>query len=53
MLWYGPDALSNAGVHDGFDVVNYVESPHLLMDVDPRVVDGVLHELQSLVAPKG
>ena len=53
MLWYGPDALSNAGVHDGFDVVNYVESPHLLMDVDPRVVDGVLRELQSLVAPKG
>jgi hypothetical protein len=53
MLWYGPDALSNAGVHDGFDVVNYVESPHLLMDVDPRVVNGVLHELQGLVAPKG
>jgi hypothetical protein len=53
MLWYGPDMLSNAGVHDGFDVVNYVDSSHLLMDVDPRVVNGVLHELQSLVEPKG
>ncbi|MBO0752709.1 MAG: hypothetical protein J2P53_11385 [Bradyrhizobiaceae bacterium] len=52
MLWYGPDVLSNAGVHDGFDVVNYVESTHLLMDVDPRVVHGVLAELKSLVAPK-
>jgi hypothetical protein len=53
MLWYGPDALSNAGLHDGFDVVNYIESPHLLMDVDPRVVSGVLHELKGLVEPNG
>jgi hypothetical protein len=52
-LWYGPDMLSNAGVHDGFDVVHYVETSHLLMDVDPRVVRGVLAELKGLVTPKG
>jgi hypothetical protein len=52
VLWYGPDMLSNAGVHDGFDVTNYIESIHLLMDVDPRVVKGVLDELKSLVAPE-
>ena len=42
VLWYGPDFLSNAGLNDGFDKVNYVADPHLLMNVDPRVVDGVL-----------
>jgi len=52
VLWYGPGMLSNAGVHDGFDVTNYIESLHLLMDVDPRVVRGVLDELKSLVAPQ-
>jgi hypothetical protein len=52
VLWYGPDVLSNAGVHDGFDVTNYIESLHPLMDVDPRVVRGVLDELKSLVAPE-
>src|SRR5215831_12950303 len=52
VLWYGPGMLSNAGVHDGFDVTNYIESLHLLMDVDPRVVTGVLDELKSLVAPQ-
>jgi len=52
VLWYGPDMLSNAGVHDGFDKTNYVETAHLLMDVDPRVVRGVLDELRSLVAPE-
>jgi hypothetical protein len=51
VLWYGPDLLSNAGVSDGFDETNYIESMHLLMDVDPRVVKGVLAELRSLVAP--
>ena len=52
VLWYGPDMLSNAGVHDGFDETNYIESLHLLMDLDPRVVRGVLDELRSLVAPE-
>ncbi len=52
VLWYGPDLLSNAGVHDGFDATNYIESLHLLMDVDPRVVSGVLDELKRLVAPE-
>jgi hypothetical protein len=52
VLWYGPDMLSNAGVHDGFDETNYVENMHLLMDIDPRVVRGVLDELKSLVAPE-
>ena len=51
VLWYGPDLLSNAGLKDGFDQTNYIESLHLLMDVDPRVVTGVLAELKSLVAP--
>ncbi|HLK79991.1 MAG TPA: hypothetical protein VKT99_00635 [Xanthobacteraceae bacterium] len=51
VLWYGSDLLSNAGVNDGFDQTNYIESMHLLMDVDPRVVNGVLAELRSLVAP--
>lgn len=52
VLWYGSDMLSNAGVHDGFDETNYIESLHLLMDLDPRVVRGVLDELKSLVAPQ-
>ena len=44
--------LSNAGVHDGFDETNYIDSLHLFMDVDPRVVRGVLNELKRLVAPE-
>jgi hypothetical protein len=52
VLWYGPDMLSNAGVHDGFDETNYIDSMHLFMDVDPRVVRGVLDELKRLVAPE-
>jgi hypothetical protein len=52
VLWYGPDMLSNAGVHDGFDETNYIDSMHLFMDVDPRVVRGVLDELRRLVAPE-
>jgi hypothetical protein len=51
VLWYGPDMLSNAGVYDGFDDINYIDRSHLLMDLDPRVVRGVLAELKSLVAP--
>jgi hypothetical protein len=51
VLWYGPDMLSNAGVHDGFDETNYIETLHVLMGLDPRVVSGVLGELKSLVAP--
>jgi hypothetical protein len=51
VLWYGPDRLSNAGVHDGFDETNYIETLHVLMDLDPRVVSGVLGELKSFVAP--
>ena len=49
MLWYGPDFLSNAGLQDGFDKVNYVVNLHLMMNFDPRVVDGVLSELRDLV----
>jgi hypothetical protein len=52
VLWYGPDMLSNAGVHDGFDETNYIENLHLFMDVDPRVVRGVLGELKRLVVPQ-
>ncbi len=52
VLWYGPDMLSSAGVHDGFDETNYIENTHLLMDVDPRVISGVLDELKRLVAPE-
>jgi hypothetical protein len=52
VLWYGPDMLSNAGVHDGFDQTNYIENTHLLMDTDPRVVAGVLGELKRLAAPE-
>jgi hypothetical protein len=52
VLWYGPDMLSNAGVHDGFDKINYIDTVHLLMDIDPRVVSGVLDELKSLVTPR-
>jgi hypothetical protein len=52
VLWYGPDMLSSAGVHDGFDETNYIENTHLLMDVDPRVTRGVLDELKRLVAPE-
>src|SRR5215469_5144037 len=52
VLWYGPDMLSNGGVHDGFDETNYIGALHLLMDLDPRVVRGVLDELKSLVTPE-
>jgi hypothetical protein len=52
VLWYGPDPLSNAGVHDGFDEINYIESLHLVIPLDRRVVNGVLDELKGLVAPK-
>jgi hypothetical protein len=49
VLWYGPDFLSNAGLQDGFDKVNYVNNFHLMMNIDPRVVSGVLDELRELV----
>jgi hypothetical protein len=52
VLWYGPDLLSSAGVHDGFDETNYIDRTHLLMDLDPRVVRGVLDELKRLAAPE-
>jgi hypothetical protein len=52
VLWHGPDMLSNAGVHDGFDETIYIESSHLLMDVDPRVVRGVIDELKRLAGPE-
>jgi hypothetical protein len=51
VLWCGPDLLSNAGVHDGFDEINYIESLHLMIPLDRRVVNGVLDELKGLVAP--
>jgi hypothetical protein len=53
VLWYGPDFLSNAGLQDGFDKVNYVNNLHLMMNVDPRVVNGVLRELRDLVQWEG
>jgi hypothetical protein len=49
VLWYGPDFLSNAGLKDGFDKINYVADPHLLMNVDPKVVSDVINELRDLV----
>jgi hypothetical protein len=49
VLWYGPDFLSNAGLKDGFDKINYVNDLHLWMDVDPYVVNGVLDELKTLL----
>ena len=48
VLWYGSDFLSNAGLRNGFDEINYVYNTHSLMDVDPRVVKPVLDELQDL-----
>src|SRR5262249_24684327 len=52
VLWYGPDVLSNAGVYDGFDDVKYIDRSHLLLDVDQRVVWGVLGELRRLVTER-
>jgi hypothetical protein len=49
VLWYGPDFLSNAGLKDGFDRIYYVDRFHLLIDVDPDVVKGVLDELKDLI----
>ncbi len=49
VLWYGPDFLSNGGLKNGFDEINYVYNTHLLMDIDPRVVRSVLEELQELI----
>lgn len=48
VLWYGPDLLSNGGLKNGFDEINYVYNTHLLIDIDPRVVRSVLEELQEL-----
>jgi hypothetical protein len=48
VLWYGPDFLSNAGVQDGFDKTTYINNFHLGMNIDPRVVTGVLQELKDL-----
>lgn len=50
VLWYGPDFLSRAGVTDGFDATHYVDTTHLLMDVHPNVVSGVVDELKELAA---
>jgi hypothetical protein len=52
VLWYGPDFLSNAGLQDGFHETNYVTNLHLTMNIDPRVVSGVLGELRDLVERK-
>jgi hypothetical protein len=52
VLWYGPDFLSNAGLQDGFDETNYVNNLHLAMNIDPRVVSGVLGELRDLMERK-
>jgi hypothetical protein len=49
VLWHGPDLLSNAGLKDGFDKINYVDDSHLWMGVDPRVAKAVLDELKELV----
>jgi hypothetical protein len=48
VLWYGPDYLSNAGLKNGFDEVNFVDAPHLWMSVDARVTRNVLLELKEL-----
>lgn len=48
VLWWGPDFLSNAGRKNGFDETNYINNLHLWIDVDPRVVNGVLAELWDL-----
>jgi hypothetical protein len=52
VLWYGPDFLSNAGLQDGFDETNYVVNLHLAMNIDPRVVSGVVGELRDLMERK-
>jgi hypothetical protein len=52
VLWYGPDFLSNAGLQDGFDETNYVNNFHLGMNIDPRVVSGVVGELRDLMERK-
>lgn len=52
VLWYGPDFLSNAGLKHGFDEINYVDTIHLLMDVDSRVVGSVLSELKVMAQPE-
>lgn len=49
VLWHGPDFLSNAGLENGFDEIKYINTFHLWMNVDPRVITGVLNELKSLV----
>ena len=48
VLWYGPDFLSNGGLKNGFDKMNYVDAFHLWMGVDPRVLASVLRELMDL-----
>lgn len=52
VLWWGPDFLSNAGLRNGFDEINYINNLHLWIDVDPRVVNSVLAELWDLKQEK-
>jgi hypothetical protein len=52
VLWWGPDFLSNAGLSNGFDEINYINNLHLWIDVDPRVVNSVLAELWDLKQEK-
>lgn len=53
VLWYGPDFLSNGGLKNGFDEVNYVNAFHLWMNVDFGLLTGVLRELKDLVEHGG
>ncbi len=48
-LWYGPGLLSCAGTTDpGWDRKQFILEPHLLMDTDPVVCNGVIEELKLL-----
>lgn len=50
VLWRNPNStLSGAGAGLGFDIVHDLPGrPHLWMDFDPIVVNGVMEEIQNL-----
>jgi hypothetical protein len=48
VLWAAPGPLSSAGKTLGFDAIHEVKMPHLWMDFDDGVTNGILQEVGKL-----
>jgi len=47
VLWAAPGVLSRAGKQLGFDVIHEVQVPHLWLDFDDGVTNGLLSEVKQ------